>query len=168
VDRLLTLSRADAGSVSLKRVSTELRGLVAEVVDWMRPLADERHQTLQVSAGKEYTAMIDRALTAQAVLDLLDNAIRYSPEATTIDIEVVATIRGAEIRISDRGPGLPSDQCEAAFERFWRADSARARDGVGLGLSIVRALARAQGGDAWLAPRPGGGLTATIIVPLAT
>jgi signal transduction histidine kinase len=104
----------------------------------------------------------------QAVDNLLDNATRHAPAGSIIDVTASEPRLGRlAVEVADRGSGFPPDFLPHAFERFHRAEAARARDsgGTGLGLSIVRAIARAHGGDAVAATRPGGGAVVTIELP---
>ena len=98
----------------------------------------------------------------QALGNLLDNALRYG--AGEVRLRASADDRGVELRVEDAGPGFPPDFVDRAFERFTRADSGRGGRGAGLGLSIVRTIARAHGGDAYVANRPAAGADAWILI----
>lgn len=103
----------------------------------------------------------DDAALERAVVNLLDNAIKFSPEGTRIEVD----LRRGVLTVRDRGRGVTEAEAEQAFQRFWRSSTARALPGGGLGLAIVADVAESHGGEADLSPRPGGGCVATLRVP---
>lgn len=105
----------------------------------------------------------DESLLERAVLNLLDNAIKFAPDGSQIEVTVAAGL----VTVHDRGTGLAEDEADRAFERFWRAPQARSLPGSGLGLSIVAEAATLHGGWATLSPRPGGGAVARLFVPIS-
>ncbi|MFY0480905.1 sensor histidine kinase [Achromobacter marplatensis] len=109
----------------------------------------------------------DRVALREMLRNLVDNALRYAPDGT-VDIQAtpVAGFRVA-LTVSDRGPGISDDEKEAVQQRFTRGRAGQSRSGSGLGLAIVRSVAMAHGGSLWLHDRPGGGLSARVILPLA-
>lgn len=147
VESLLILSRADAGGAVLRCESVELSSLAREVVNDLCVLAEEKHQVVRVEGTSPVVALADRLTLTQALVNLVDNAIKYSPEGATIVIEV-AQNDGAHIDVTDRGPGIAPEHHERIFDRFYRVDESRARGngGVGLGLSIAQWAVRANGG----------------------
>ena len=102
----------------------------------------------------------------QIVDNYIDNALNASRPGTEITVSVVSDNGWAAVHVADNGPGMPSDQLQHAFDRFWRATNAD-HGGSGLGLAIVRQLAEASGGEVELANRAGGGLDASVRLPLA-
>ena len=112
-------------------------------------------------------AYVDSDRLREAVDNLIDNALRFAPPGTAIALAASAVGRDLVVEISDDGPGFPADYLPHAFERFRRPDSGRARadGGAGLGLAIVSAIARAHGGRATAANRPGGGAVVTLELP---
>lgn len=147
VESLLILSRADAGGAVLQLEHVELSDLAREVVNDLCVLAEEKHQVVRVEGIRPVVAVADRLTLAQALVNLLDNAIKYSPEGATIVIDVSAS-GGAHIDVSDQGPGIAKEHHQRIFDRFYRVDESRARGngGVGLGLSIADWAVRANGG----------------------
>lgn len=148
------MSRAPAGDVDLK-------GVVADVIARTAPLAWEmkRDVRLEVAAGplvKGHAEAIGRA-----VRNLLDNALRHTPEGTTVEVTVGP---GPRVSVRDYGPGVPAGQRDAVFERFWRADRTHS-NGAGLGLGIVQATMAAHGGSVDVADAPGGGATFVLTFP---
>jgi heavy metal sensor kinase len=166
VESLLTLSRADAGGAVLHREPLELSGLARDVVSDLCVLAEEKRQVVRVEAATSVLALADRLTVTQALVNLLDNAIKYSPEEATIRIEV-AVNAAAHIDVSDCGPGIPPEHRERIFDRFYRVDEARARGdgGVGLGLSIAQWAVQVNGGRLTLHRTAQSGSTFRITLP---
>lgn len=149
IDALLILSRADAGETELQLETVDLAVLVRETVDFLSVLAEEKQQTITITArGKTYVK-IDRASIRQAITNLLDNAIKYAPAGSNISI--TADITGqkeAFIEIADNGAGIPEDDLSRIFDRFYRVDKGRSRErgGAGLGLAIAKWAVEINGG----------------------
>jgi heavy metal sensor kinase len=140
VDSLLTMARADAGLVQLLRTDVNLFGLADEAVGLLEVLAEEKHQTIQVLGDPSVIVNADRTLLRQAIVNLLHNAVKYSPEHSTVRVRIRETEKEAIVEVQDRGPGIPQEHRERIFERFYRVDRSRTRagGGAGLGLSIAR------------------------------
>ena len=167
VESLLTLSRADAGGVVLQRERLDLSLLARDVVDDLCVLAEEKHQVVCVDARTPVFALADRVTVAQSLVNLVDNAIKYSPDGSTIVVDVTADAE-AHIDVTDRGAGIPIEHQERIFDRFYRVDlSRRRRGGVGLGLSIARWAAQANGGRLTLHRTGESGTTFRLALPLA-
>jgi heavy metal sensor kinase len=166
VDGLLILARADQGTLALDRAPVDLAAVAAETVERVRPLA--RLRDVRVAARLDPApADGDASRLGQAVANLLDNAIKFSPAGATV---AVTTGRdGAEVRVTvvDEGPGIPAAARERVFDRFYRVDASRARatGGSGIGLSIVREIARAHAGRVWTEPDPAGGSRFVLALP---
>ncbi len=176
VEDLRDLSLAQAGRLVLRLRSADLEALVADAVAAVAPYASEKSITIRsaLSGGIPHVR-VDRERIAQVIHNLLDNAIRYTPAGGTVTVGTGAADLGAgsrEIRlwVSDTGPGIPPEEEERVFERFYRSDPSRSRasGGSGLGLAIVKSLVEAHGGRAWASGRPGEGSTFTIALPLPT
>jgi signal transduction histidine kinase len=148
VDRLLTLSRADTGQAKLSIETIELPELAREVAEQLSVLAEEKNQSihLRLDAVPRWTG--DRVVLRQALLNLVDNAIKYSPVGGEIEIRVAQTSDGPIIDVADTGPGIPSDLQSRVFDRFYRVDKARSREngGTGLGLAIAKWAVEVNGG----------------------
>ncbi|NOX18342.1 MAG: HAMP domain-containing protein [Chlorobi bacterium] len=149
VDNLLFLSRADSKAFNKRLAPLELKSFVEDAAEFIRPLAEEKNQTLAVQSENEIMASADRALLRQALLNILDNAIKYSPENSIIIIRVdLSESNRALIEVKDNGPGISEEHLEKIFERFYRVDKGRSREmgGTGLGLAIAHWAVAAQGG----------------------
>jgi heavy metal sensor kinase len=167
VDRLLTLSRADAGRSKLSRDVVDLPMLASEVVEQLDVLADEKHQSLSLDLKARPNWMGDRMVLRQALLNLVDNAIKYSPERAQITVRVDQHSDDAILEVSDTGPGIPEELQPRIFDRFYRVDESRSRNngGTGLGLSIAKWAVETNGGHLTLESRKGNGCTFRITLP---
>jgi heavy metal sensor kinase len=168
VDRLLTLSRADMGESKLARDRVNLAELAEEVTAQLDVLAEEKQQSLKVEIVGESGCIGDRMVLRQALLNLVDNAIKYSPAGGRITVRVSTSAEGtAVLDVSDTGPGIPAEQQQRVFDRFYRVDSSRSREngGTGLGLSIARWAVEVNGGQLTLENSNGPGATFRISLP---
>ncbi|AWB92999.1 HAMP domain-containing sensor histidine kinase [Aeromicrobium chenweiae] len=163
VEDMLLLARLDAGR-GVERRPVDLTRVVVEAVDDARVVDPERRWTIDVPA-EPVTVPGDEQRLHQAVMNLLTNATRHTPPRTTVDVRVVA---GDPVRLEvhDDGPGIDPDLLPTIFERFTRGDSSRTRasGGAGLGMSLVRAIMQAHGGDATVTSVPGD-TTFTLTLP---
>ena len=139
VDSLLTMSRADAGRVSLHFSPISLLELTKESSTLLEVLAEEKNQSIQVEGSDAIQVNADRTILRQALVNLIDNAVKFSPEYGIIHVRVFENESYAIVEVQDNGPGIPAEHRTRIFERFYRVDKARARQegGTGLGLSIV-------------------------------
>ena len=167
VDSLLTLTRADAGALAMRRNEIDAARLAAQAVEDMRPLAEEKHQDLTLSAEGPVLVRADEATLRLALVNLLDNAIKYTPPSGAIAVR--SWIRGNEalIEVMDNGVGVPIEHADRIFDRFYRVDQSRTGQagGAGLGLAIAKWAAEANGGRIELESREGGGSTFRLVFP---
>ncbi len=148
VESLLALSRADAGQVKLKLQSENLASLITEVVGHLEVLAEEKNQTIRTALDPDISALCDRTVLRQAVINLVDNAIKYSPKNTEVLIRLYRNNSSSVLEVIDHGPGIAVNHQDRVFDRFYRIDIARTRDqgGTGLGLSIAQWAVCVNGG----------------------
>jgi heavy metal sensor kinase len=153
VDTLLLLARADSKALPLEREPVDLGELAREVVATLAVLADEKRQRIDVAAAGAVRTSGDRTLLRQALLNLVHNAIKHTQAGGAIAIAVAARDGAVECDVRDSGPGIPPEHRARLFERFYRADPARARatGGAGLGLALARSVAELHGGTLELA-----------------
>jgi heavy metal sensor kinase len=168
VDDLLTLAGADEGELALALTGADLADVAADVAAAMEPLATAHGIVLVVDAAPAPCAG-DADRLHQAIGNLVDNAIKYSPHGGAVQIATATEDGAAVVRVADAGPGIAPELRERVFDRFFRADASRTRatGGSGIGLAIVRELARAHGGRAWVQPGDGGGSVFVLSVPAA-
>ena len=167
IEDLLNLARADAGRVQLQTREFYLNELLAECCRSLRPLAAARDLRLECHAGVDFQYRGDEQLLRRLVLNLLDNAIRYTPAGGVVSASLENSHAGLRILVADTGIGIPPDKAPRVFERFYRTDEGRSRaeGGFGLGLSIVRWIAEAHHGAVECASTPGAGSTFTVTLP---
>jgi two-component system OmpR family sensor kinase len=165
VEDLLLLARLDEGR-PLEQEPVELADVVGEAVDAARVVDDERPLTVALEPA---TVIGDRARLRQVIDNLFANVRAHTPPGTPVSVGLHRVDGKVELTFSDSGPGLTKEEAARVFERFYRVDTSRSRrsGGVGLGLSIVAAVANAHGGAASAPPTPGGGATFVVELPLA-
>ncbi|MHB0971853.1 MAG: sensor histidine kinase [Thermoanaerobaculia bacterium] len=165
-DGLLTLARAEAGQTRCAFERIELRALAEEAVEQLGVLAEEREQRLEV-AGERAHVDADRLTMRQALVNLIDNAIKYSGDGSHVTVRVGADGANTFVSVEDDGPGIAAEHLGKIFDRFYRVDSSRSRviSGTGLGLSLVKLTAEAHGGRVEVESIPGRGSTFRIVLP---
>ena len=164
VDRLLTLSRAETDQTMLARDCVNLVELAEDVVGHLGVLAEEKGQTLTIDATGAATAVADRVVLRQALINLVDNAIKFTPAGGRVSIRVATSNGTPLVDVSDTGPGIPRESQGLVFDRFYRGDEGGPA-GSGLGLSIARRAVEANGGSLALAHSGPDGTTFRIVLP---
>jgi signal transduction histidine kinase len=146
----MEVGRYDLGAVAKEATETAANGRVS--VEF-------------VPIGHEITAAFDRERILQVASILLDNAVKYTPDGGSVTVRVEEEDGSVVLAVSDTGIGISEDQLPLVFERFYRADAARAEEGVGLGLSIARQIAEAHGGTIEARSKLGVGSTFVLLLP---
>jgi heavy metal sensor kinase len=166
---LFALSRLDAGEALRENARADLGELAAATADHMSLLAEEKQIELTCTRHSPAEVKGDRSRLKQVIVNLLDNAIKYTPEGGKIRIEIRADKRHAYLEVMDTGLGIQAADLRRIFDRFYRAESARsaAIEGAGLGLSIVWSICSAHGGSVSADNEPSGGARFTVKLPLA-
>lgn len=166
---LLTLARLDTGSIHREHEVVNLAELSQEATKRVQALAEERHIAVQVEHADDVYVIGDPMLLEQAVLGLLDNAIKYNRQGGHVTVHTIAQDEQALLKVRDTGIGIAAEHLPHMGERFYRVDKARSREagGTGLGLSIARSIAVAYGGQLTLTSLPEQGTTVTLTMPLA-
>ncbi len=166
---LLRIAEAEAGARRAAFAPFDMVPVLADVAEFYAVAAEARGQVLETDLPDHLPLVGDRDLLLQAVANLLDNAIKFSPAGGTIRLAAAMQEPGIAITVSDDGPGMPAEDRSHAGERFFRADKARATPGSGLGLSLVQAMAHLHGGELELADAQPGmdppGLAAVLHLP---
>lgn len=163
-DQLLTLSREDAGVAPFDQDPVDLSELALEVTETMRPLAEGKEQRLSTEVMEKVVVCGDSRRLRQVVYNLLDNAIKYTPEGGRINLSVSLNDRCVELQVTDSGIGIEAEHLPHVLERFYRIDKARTRadGGTGLGLSIVESIVFAHGGKIAIQSQPEEGTTVSV------
>lgn len=166
---LLTLARADAGQIPLAFESLSLTDVVASATEQVAPMARERGVKLQITPSATVTIQADEDLLLHLLLNLLDNAIKYTPAGGQVSVGCRLVDAQVELWVRDTGCGIPEEQLPYIFDRFYRVDKARSRreGGAGLGLAISRWIAEAHGGSISVESAEGKGATFAVRLPIS-
>jgi heavy metal sensor kinase len=166
VANLLTLARADEGRLELLTTDVDLSEAIEAAVRPLRPLADAKRLRLDVN-GEHCRADADPQQLHQALTNFIENAIKFSEPGGAVSVSAWQRTGEVGVTVTDRGPGIPADARTHVFDRFYRADPARGREGSGsgLGLSICREVADAHGGRVWVESEEGKGSAFSLALP---
>jgi signal transduction histidine kinase len=162
IESLLTLTRGDEGA-PMEVGRYDLGAVAKEATETARAADNGKVSVEFVPIEHEIMATFDRERVMQVASILLDNAVKYTPDGGSIEVSVGEEDASVALAVSDTGVGISEDQLPLVFERFYRADAARAEDGVGLGLSIARQIAEAHGGT--IEARSNLGVGSTFVLP---
>jgi heavy metal sensor kinase len=168
VESLLTLTRMDSRRIQLAREVVDLGAIAVNATEHLRVLAEEKEQTLRVEADGAIEVECDPALLRQGVVNLVDNAIKYTQDKGHIRVAVTRRPSGeAAIEVEDDGPGIAAIHQQRIFERFYRVDPGRSRSdgGLGLGLAIARSTIEANGGRIEVESEVGRGTIFRVVLP---
>jgi heavy metal sensor kinase len=165
VHALMRLARSEAGLAPEQRVPVDLSKLIADVVDFFEPLAEEAGVAVHVEPGAETTVPGDPSWLHQLFANLVHNAIKYTPSGGRVTVATRVGPDGVSVRVVDTGIGIPLDEQPRIFEPFERGGSGGKARGFGLGLALAREIARAHGGDVSVVSEPGQGSTFTVWLP---
>jgi len=165
VDRLLTLSRAETGQAPLSREIVDLQALAEEVAQHLGVLAEEKQQQIVVERRAAPDALADKQVLRHALINLVDNAIKFTPPGGEVRIRIAETPSSAVFDVIDSGPGVPAAAQQHIFDRFYRADEGDGVRGAGLGLSIAKGAVEANGGRLTLERSGPAGSTFRITMP---
>jgi len=153
---LLRISGIESSGVSKQLVDVDVAELLEDIVDMFEPLADEKGVALETRIDAGTTVLGDRNLLFQAMENIIENAIKYSPAGGRVFVQVHHSAEAVNIEVQDSGPGIPEAFIEKVFERFYRLEEHRGSPGSGLGLSLVKAVADLHGAEIALDNREGG------------
>jgi two-component system phosphate regulon sensor histidine kinase PhoR len=167
VEELLELSRIESGELPLSIKPTDVGALVQELVDRLRPIAERMRQKLTVELGQGlHDLPVDAGRIDRALVNLVQNAIKFTPEGGAISVKASHAGNGLKISVSDTGVGIAVSDLPRVFERFYKVEQSRASGGTGLGLALVKHAVEAHGGSVTAESRLGEGSTFTITIPL--
>jgi signal transduction histidine kinase len=162
---LLDVSAAEAGALKLNRDRLDVRSLVERAADLYREVAEEKKITIVVDQPEPAEVSADAVRLGQAIANLVDNALKYTPAGGRVTLATRADSSAVVITVTDNGPGVPAGERDAIFRRLYRGDASRSQRGLGLGLSLVKAIVEAHGGTINVDDAPGGGARFTIRLP---
>jgi two-component system sensor histidine kinase KdpD len=165
VRNMLDLMRLESGILQIRREWHPPDEVIGGAMTRVEPLLVGRQVTTDIPPTLPLVA-IDAILVEQLLVNLLENAARYTPAGTPVDLTIARDVRCVRIAVADRGPGIPATERERVFNKFYRGDGARRTTGAGLGLAICRAIAVLHGGRIWVEDRPGGGAVFQFELPI--
>jgi len=167
IDDLMDIARRDAGVVTTEKTQSKVLELINRAASVILPLAREKNIRLAVDAPESLIAHCDYEQMVQAVRNLIDNAVKYTPAGGAVDVEACEGGEGVRITVRDTGLGIPQGDVDRIFERFYRVDKTRSRalGGTGLGLAIVKDIVDAHGGSVNVETDLGKGSSFTIEIP---
>jgi len=167
VGNLLDCAKIEAGKLELNLEEADLGEVVEDAVLMVMPIAWEKKVKLEYNPTEEpMPSMIDITRIEQAISNLLSNAIKFSPPNMPVEIKLTKDGRGAKITIEDYGPGIPKEEWDQVFMKFFRRAGEKASEGIGLGLAIVKGIVEAHGGRVWISQPDHKGTAFNIYLPL--
>ena len=165
VNNILDMARLDAGAVELNKQWYPLEEIIGAVLTLLQKRLEGRLVTVKLPPGIPMI-YVDAVMIEQVLINLLENVLRYTPERSPVEIMAESSSSAVEISVADRGPGIPEGCENKLFEKFYRVRHEAAQSGVGLGLTICRAIIEAHGGSIQAQNRPTGGAVFSFIIPL--
>jgi len=167
LNTLMDISEAESGALQLRREPVRLAAVAARAVDLYRDVAEAKGVGLEADTDSEAVVNGDATRLEQVAANLIDNAVKYTPAGGRVDVRVDTEAGRALLRVQDTGIGIPADELPRIWDRLFRGDTSRTERGLGLGLSLVKAIVEAHGGTVEVASAPGQGSRFTAAFPLA-
>jgi len=165
INTLMDIAEAETGTLPLKKARVNLAGLLEDVLDLYRYVAEEKQITVTTGYPSELWVTADANRLRQALANLLDNALKYTPPGGHVEVKAREADRQALVAFQDTGVGIPPEELPRIWERLYRGDKSRSQRGLGLGLSLVRAIIQAHGGQVSVTSTPGVGSAFEIALP---
>jgi heavy metal sensor kinase len=166
LNTLMDVSEAETGTMHLMREDIDLAALAAEVAELYQDVAEEKGVKISTQVATKIELRADRSRLRQVLSNLVDNAVKYTPSGGRIEIDVFQEGRSAVVVVKDSGRGIPPDEVPRIWDRLYRGDKSRAERGLGLGLSLVKAVVQAHHGHVEVMPNPSGGSVFAVSLPL--
>lgn len=170
INDLLDMSKIESGRIKMVFLPLEVKPLIVRIIGVLDKAAKEKSIRVELDVPQDLPRILaDETRLYQVILNLLDNAIKYTPDSGLVKIKASLKDSFVQIDVSDNGIGIPEKDLPRIFERFYRVDKARSRElgGTGLGLSIVKHIVQAHGGQVWVESNPGLGSTFSFTIPKA-
>jgi signal transduction histidine kinase len=167
LNTLMDISEAESGTLQLNLETVDISTLLADTVDLYQHVADERSITIRTMAPQDMWLMADRSRLRQVLANLFDNAIKYTPDGGRIELTAHAEAHTMVISVEDSGIGIAPDDLPKIWGRLYRGDRSRSQRGLGLGLSVVKAVVAAHHGRVDVSSTPGAGSVFKVFLPMA-
>lgn len=164
IDALVKTSRLETGVIALHPEPGELGTVMTSAVSQLRPKAEEKGVRITLEHG-EANAVFDPKWTEEALYNLLDNAVKYTPSGGRVSVSTTVYPMFSAVHVRDTGPGIAEEEQPKIFQRFYRGEAHREQEGVGIGLYLVRQIAEGQGGFVKVRSQPGQGSTFSLYLP---
>lgn len=164
IDALVKTSRLETGVIALHPEPGELGTVMTSAVSQLRPKAEGKNITITLEKGKA-NAVFDPKWTEEALYNLLDNAVKYTPSGGSVSVSTTVYPMFSAVHVRDTGPGIAEEEQPEIFQRFYRGEAHREQEGVGIGLYLVRQIAEGQGGFVKVQSQPGQGSTFSLYLP---
>jgi two-component system sensor histidine kinase KdpD len=165
ISNLLDITRLEAGALKIKRELYDVQDLLGSCLASLEPRLKAKQVKINIPPNLPLIPM-DSVLMAQVLINLLDNALKYSPSDGTIEFSTRIRENHLEIEVADQGPGIPEEHLTQVFNKFFRLSHTEEVSGTGLGLAISKGIIEAHGGKIWAENRPGGGSEIVFTLPL--
>ena len=166
LDALMDLAEAETGAMRLRRDTVDVADAVRDAIELYSEVAEEKQVALMLDAAPDTPAIMgDRVRLTQVFANLIDNAVKYTPGPGSVRVTTAAANGGVEIAVIDTGPGIAAEDQSRIWERLYRGDQSRSARGLGIGLSLVRAITQAHGGRADVDSPSGGGARFVVWLP---
>jgi signal transduction histidine kinase len=165
LNTLMDISEAESGAMPLQREPVALSGVVTRAIDLYRDVAEAKGVQLTAETTSDLVVLGDRVRLEQVAANLLDNAVKYTPRGGLVTVTLARAQHSARLDVRDTGQGIPPDELPHIWDRLFRGDTSRAERGLGLGLSLVKAIVEAHGGTVSVASDPGAGSVFTVTLP---
>jgi signal transduction histidine kinase len=162
LNTLMDISEAESGALLLRRDEVHLPDVVQRAVDLYRDVAEAKGVVLAMSTPHDVVVTADAMRLEQVAANLIDNAVKYTPAGGRVDVEAWQDDGRAFLQVRDTGIGIPADELPQIWDRLFRGDASRTERGLGLGLSLVRAVVKAHGGTVDATSQPGKGSVFTV------
>jgi signal transduction histidine kinase len=168
LNTLMEISEAEASSTRLELTEMNFSEVVEQVVEMYRLVAEERDISIEAKYPQDLRVVADRSRLVQAVANLMDNAVKYTPNGGRVDVEVQSSNCEVILTVRDTGVGIPANEAGKIWDRSYRGDASRAQRGLGLGLSLVKAVVQAHKGSVVMSSELGSGSCFTLHLPLTS
>ena len=162
-DSLLFLARADSAEQQISRIAFDARAAIEKIVSFYQTLAEDGQ--IEISCDGDGEIFADQVLFNRAIGNILENALRFTPDKGRIGIEIRGAEKGMEISVRDNGVGIATEHLSRVFDRFYRVDPSRSSEGTGLGLALVKSIVELHGGSVQIESEIGRGTTITLLFP---